>query len=133
MVNKTTSIVSESGKNFRIFKSLTCKDFGIYVASCKSCNSQYVGQTVTSFSTRWAQHRQNWKMSINNVDDRAALRMHYKNHHKAMKDLDLPDAFVVAFVDRPANPGGLDILEASWVSRLCATININKTPLPKYR
>ena len=89
--------------------------------------------TVKSFSTRWSGHRAVWKNGSSDVDDRAALRIHYMKHHSDVVGLDLADAFTVTFVDKPKHPINLDILESSWISRLCASININKTPLPMYR
>jgi hypothetical protein len=133
MVNITKTIQSNSGKVFQIKKNLTCKDFGVYVATCKLCTSQYVGQTVKSFSSRWSGHRSIWKNGCSEADDRAALRIHYANDHPDTVGLDLADAFAVTFVDKPNKPEHLDILESSWISRLRASININKTPLPKYR
>ena len=133
MVNTTKTIKSNSGKVFQIKQNLTCKDFGIYVATCKLCTSQYVGQTVRNFSSRWSGHRSIWKNCCSDIDDRAALKIHYAKNHPDTVGLDLADAFTVTFVDKPNKPEHLDILESSWISRLRASININKTPLSKYR
>ena len=38
-------------------RRLNCSDSGIYVATCTLCQEQYVGQTITSFATRWNAHR----------------------------------------------------------------------------
>ena len=133
MVNNAKTITSSSGKVFHIKQNLTCKDFGVYVATCKLCPSQYVGQTVKSFSTRWSGHRAVWKNGCSDVDDRAALRIHYIKNHPNVVNLDLADAFEVTFVDKPKHPVNLDIVESSWISRLHANININRTPLPMYR
>ena len=133
MVTETTTILSELGKRHHILRTLTCKDFGIYAATCKICRSQYVGQTVVSFSDRWSQHRSIWKNGTTKKDDRAALRIHYTKHHPEAKNIDIADAFEVTFVDKPEDPKKLDILESSWIGRLCTSININKTPFPKYR
>ena len=40
-----------------LIQKLNCKDYGIYAACCKNCDNYYVGQTMTSFSQRWAKHR----------------------------------------------------------------------------
>ena len=45
MLTKTTT--------FKLNQSLTCADFGIYVATCVICHEQYVGQTSNKFSKRW--------------------------------------------------------------------------------
>ena len=133
MLTITKTIKSNSGKVFQIKQNLTCKDFGIYVATCKLCTSQYVGQTVRNFSSRWSGHRSIWKNCCSDIDDRAALKIHYAKNHPDTVGLDLADAFTVTFVDKPNKPEHLDILESSWISRLRANININKTLLPKYR
>ena len=39
-------------KTFKLNQSLTCADFGIYVATCVICHEQYVGQTSNKFSKR---------------------------------------------------------------------------------
>ena len=41
-------------------QSLTCADFGIYIATCVICHEQYVGQTSNTFSKIWSAHRSNW-------------------------------------------------------------------------
>ena len=47
-------------KTFKLNQSLTCADFGIYVATCVICHEQYVGHTSNKFSKRWSAHRSNW-------------------------------------------------------------------------
>ena len=46
MVHKTNYLTTATGTKIRLKQNLTCKDFGIYVATCSTCSSQYVGQTV---------------------------------------------------------------------------------------
>ena len=58
--------------------------------------------------------------------------MHYVKQHPCKKNLDLPDAYSVIFVDKPQRPGNLDVLESVWIARLSASINITKTILPKF-
>ena len=47
-------------KTFKLNQSLTCADFGIFVATFVICHEQYVGQTSNKFSKRWSAHRSNW-------------------------------------------------------------------------
>ena len=47
-------------KTFKLNQSLTCADFGIYVATCVMCHEQYVVQTSNKISKRWSAHRGNW-------------------------------------------------------------------------
>jgi len=51
-------------KTKTVNQSLTCSDFGIYVATFMICHEQYVGQTSNKFSKRWSAHRSNWKNKI---------------------------------------------------------------------
>ena len=53
MVKIVGSIISHSNsKKFSLKQPLTCKNYGIYVAECKFCKMQYVGQAKNKFSTR---------------------------------------------------------------------------------
>ena len=53
MVKTVDYITSHSNsKKFNLKQHLTCKNYGIYVAECKFCKMQYVGQTKNKFSTR---------------------------------------------------------------------------------
>ena len=131
-VATSQQIISFNTKTkFIIKQRITCQDFGIYVVTCRLCNHQYVGQTITTFSTRWAQHRTNWnnKNNNNNNDDRASLRLHYKSKHKDMLNSDINSNFSIQFIEIPDNPAHLDFLESRWIARLDAKININSTVL----
>ena len=133
MTNETTVIKSQSGKIFRLHKRLTCKDFGIYVANCRICSAQYVGQTVTSFSTRWNTHRSVWNSGNVEENDRAALKVHYAKQHPDCVNIDLAEAYSVTFIDQPNNPKDLDMAESAWIGKLRAMVNINRTVLPLIR
>jgi hypothetical protein len=131
MVENINEVTSESGKCFNILTRLTCADWGIYAATCKICKKKYVGQTMTTFSKRWCQHRTIWKRGTSETGDSAALRLHYDLHHNAKKNRTLAEAFTVTFVDKPQSARQLDLTESVWINRLQASININKTILPK--
>ena len=50
MVETVGSIISHlNSKNFNLKQYLTCKNYGIYVAECKFCKMEYVGQTKNNF------------------------------------------------------------------------------------
>ena len=132
MVNTTRTIKAKSGKTYTLRKSLTCADAGIYVAACRTCGEHYVGQTITSFSTRWNTHRKLWNEGATNDGDRTALLTHYNTVHGG-SGAQLAEAFSVTFVEKALNPTGVDSSESNWINRLEATININKTALPRYR
>ena len=133
MANQSTTIRSQSGQEFRLHKRLTCRDFGIYVANCRICSAQYVGQTVQTFSERWCTHRSVWRSGKAEKSDRAALKVHYVKHHQIFRNIDLSEAFTVTFIDQPHNPKDLDVVESSWIYKLKASININRTVLPLIR
>ena len=133
MANQSTTIRSQSGQEFRLHKRLTCRDFGIYVANCRICAAQYVGQTVQTFSERWCTHRSMWRSGKAEKSDRAALKVHYVKHHQIFRNIDLSEAFTVTFIDQPHNPKDLDVVESSWIYKLKASININRTVLPLIR
>ena len=47
MVKTINSIISHSNsKKFNLKQHLTCKNYGIYMAECKFCKMQYVGQKI---------------------------------------------------------------------------------------
>ena len=66
--------VSSTGKRLRLHQRLTCRNFGIYLATCiiDNCGKQYVGQTKNSFRERWGGHRSQWKKSATSDTDAAA-------------------------------------------------------------
>ena len=59
MVPNVSQLLTKT-KTFKLNQSLTCADFGIYVATCVICHEQYVGQTSNKFSKRLLAHRSNW-------------------------------------------------------------------------
>ena len=75
MVNTVGSIISYSySKKFNLKNHFTCINNVIYVAECKFCKMQYLGQTKNKFSTRWNNHRSFWnKFNVKGNNDRAAL------------------------------------------------------------
>ena len=133
MVNPTSVITSKSGKVFKLHQRLICKDSGIYVATCVTCHEQYVGQTSTSFTKRWNEHRSKWKKKIIQDGDKAALLTHYAKKHPNDLSINLDKAYTVTFVEKANDFKYLDILESRWISRLNASINICNTVLPKFR
>ena len=131
MVISTNTIKTPNNQIIRLKTSLTCKDWGIYVATCLICKHQYVGQTSTSFSSRWNGHRSTWNRGVLDSTDKAALRVHYNKYHQLTDDLALSGAYSVTFVAKPDNKTMLDLFESQWIQKLKATININRTILPK--
>jgi hypothetical protein len=130
MVISSDTITTPTDRSFRIHTNLTCSDWGIYVATCRVCDHQYVGQTCTSFSTRWNGHRAMWKKGTVEKNDKAALRTHFYKKHPLSGDFTLPQAYSVTFVDKPCKKNMLDILESQWIQKFKAKININRTVLP---
>ena len=56
----TKTVPHSNSKKFNLKQHLTCKNCGIYVAECKFCKMQYVGQTKNKFSNRWNNYRSFW-------------------------------------------------------------------------
>ena len=80
MVPNVSQLLTKT-KTFKLNQSLTCADFGIYVATCVICREQNVGQTSNKFSKRWSAYRSNWNKQYCKTDsdkDQMALSRHYK-------------------------------------------------------
>ena len=133
MIHKTNVVKSKTGRTFKIKQKINCKDSGIYVATCTKCEEQYVGQTGTTFTKRWNEHRSRWKKKVVENDDKAALLTHYAKAHANDMTIELHQAFYVTFAEKPRDLQFLDVLESRWINRLNAKINICKTVLPKFR
>jgi len=131
MVNSTSTISTKNSRTYNLKQYLTCTDYGIYVATCKIYANHYVVQTINKFSKRWCTHRNQWKSNKQLNNDKAVLRIHYLKHHKETLDSnpDLADCYFVTLVDKPNNIENLDIYKSSWINKLNAKININKTIL----
>ena len=118
-------------------KNLTCRSFGIYAGQCIICSEVYVGQTKTSFRTRWNGHRFKWnQLQLTGLNDQSrnddqALYAHYRKYHLANVEngLELSQAFRVIFVEQPLL-ANLDCAESFWIGKVPATINVQKTFLP---
>ena len=83
MVPNVSLLVTKT-KTCKLNQSLTCSDFGIYVATCVICHEQYVGQTSNKFSKRWSAHRSSWNKQDCKTDsdkDQMALSRHYSENH----------------------------------------------------
>ena len=132
-----THILHTSNNSFHLTQHLTCKHYGIYVATCCICKEQYVGQTKNRFSIRWNNHRSAWnsQKTFNvNEDGTAALFQHYQQQHQVnlTKGLKICQCFTVIFVEQP-DYDRLDRAEDKWVNKIGATINIKRIILPKIK
>ena len=140
MVMDTNELIASQRKFILRNNNLNCRSFGIYAGQCVICNEVYVGQTKNSFNVRWNQHRCKWNQlkvsgldQLNKSDDQA-LYAHYKKHHLAVTsaDLELSQAFKVIFLEKPSLHN-LDVAENFWIGAIPATLNIQRTFLPKYK
>ena len=119
-------------KTFRLIQSLTCADFGIYVATCVICHEQYVSQTSNKFSKRWSAHRSKWNKQYCKTDrdkDQMALSRHYSENHGTINKPPLHETYTVTFVEQPSCHS-LDICENKWYHLIDAQINIQNMILP---
>ena len=92
-------------------------------------------KTKNKFSIRWTNH--STFREINNTQnhtDKAALLPHFHNHHKnfIISHPDISECYHVIFLQEPGYYHNLDISESKWITKLKATININRTLLPKF-
>ena len=81
-------ILTMQGKTKKLKPNLNCESFDVYVAICTRCDSNYVGQTKNSSSTRWTAHRLNLKRLKSKFnpkeisDENALYYSHYYFKHK---------------------------------------------------
>ena len=137
MVWNTNILKTKKGKIKLNNKNLTCKNSGIYAGQCIQCDEVYVGQTKTSFHSRWNGHRFKWNqlqltgLDSKNKGDDQALYAHYRKYHLAEIEngLELAEAYRVIFLENPLL-ANLDCAESFWIGKIPATINIQKTFLP---
>ena len=74
MVHQTSTITAANGKIFALKQTLDCSNYGTYVAVCRLCHKQYIGQSISKFSKRWCHHRFIWnQFKYDNIDDKEAL------------------------------------------------------------
>jgi len=88
MVPNVSQLLTKT-KTFKLNQTLTCADFGIYVATCMICHEQYVGQTSNKFSKGWSAHRSNWNKqegkTDSDKDQMAATLFREPRHYKQAK------------------------------------------------
>ena len=102
MVPKVTALHSKA-KLFPLRQMLTCANYGIYVATCKLCREQYVGQTSNKFSKRWNSNRSSWNtVNSSNDQEQVPLLHHVVHEHKIEKKPKINGCFVVTFVEQPS-------------------------------
>ena len=46
MVHQTSTITAANGKTYALNQTLDCFNYGIYVAMCRLCHKQCIGQTI---------------------------------------------------------------------------------------
>ena len=124
-------ILTIQGKTIKLKPNLNFKSYGIYVAICTRCNSNYVGKTKNSFTTRWTAHRFNWKWSKSNFsqkdisDENALYRHYYFKHKNNLQRLNFDDACEVDFLKEP-DFKNLDYKENFWIKKLKSNKNLAK-------
>jgi len=129
MVPKVTALHSK-GKLFPLRQMLTCAKYRIYVATCKLCGEQYVGQTSNKFSKCWNSHRSSWN-TVNLSDDQkqVPLLQHVVHEHKIEKKRKISECFIDTFVEQHSY-NYLDICEDKWLNKINASINKHRIILP---
>ena len=129
--------VSSTGKRLRLHQRLTCRNFGIYLATCiiDNCGKQYVGQTKNSFRERWGGHRSQWKKSATSDTDAAALNNHFRDDHSRNNTHkpEIYDAFRIQFLQQPSTAEFLDQCEDIWDKRITPALNIQRMVTPRFK
>ena len=135
MVYQTSTITAGNGKIFALKQTLHYSKYGGYVATCRLCHKQYIGQTINKFSKCWCHHRFIWnQFKYDNIGDKAALLHHFHTFHRFTPQTkpDIDDCFFVTFVEQPPKYL-LSIYENIWLDKLNDTTNTNKMLLPSIK
>ena len=106
-----------TGKSYKISKSLTCHNGGIYVYD-GTCDDQYTGKTTVPYGTRTTEHvRQQKTSSV------------YKHREKCRQCME--GNFSISFIEDYRNRGKYTLSEREylWNSRIKGVINDQKTLL----
>ena len=116
-------ILNIQGKTIKLKPNLNFMSYGIYVAICTRCNSNYVGKTKNSFTTRWTAHIFNWKWSKSNYnqkdisDENVLYRHYYFMHKNNLRRLNFDDAYEVTFLEEPGFKT-LNYKDHFWTNKL---------------
>ena len=136
MVISTSFITTENNKNYFSHNALL-----VITTEYRQLNANYVIKfTLDKLKTNFqldglTNHRTFWKNNnTQNRTDKVALLLHFHNHHKNFISLhpDISECYHVIFLQEPKYYHNLDISESKWIKKLKATININRTLLPKF-
>ena len=99
----TARQIQSKRRNFSLRQSLSCTNYGVYVATCCICHEQYAGQTKNRFFVRWNAHINSWKtFDISAKRDKAALLKHFNSCHQLIlfEKPELSECFTVTFVEQ---------------------------------
>ena len=129
MVPKVTALHSK-GKLFPLRQMLTCANYRNYVATCKLCGEQYVGQTSNKFSKRWNSHRSSWNAdNLSDDQEQVPLLQHVVHEHKIIKKPKISECSIVKFVEQTSY-NYFDICKDKWLNKISAKINKHRIILP---
>ena len=118
-LNTTGTIISHStGKSYTSMINVTCNSNNlIYCICCKTCQKQYVGQTLNSIKERFKCHFT--CITAPDLDNPIGRHFHHTNNHKGLQDVEI---HVLAFINAPdRTPAGQrlrDEKERTWIHRL---------------
>jgi hypothetical protein len=122
-LNKSGKIRSTiTGKTYNCMKNVSCRSSNlIYCITCKTCNKQYVGQTLLRLKGRFVHHF----YTVNKPDKSKPVGKHFSqlDHH----DIDDMEIHVLEFVSKPPRSQAAeqirDRVEKRWIHLL-------RTPAP---
>jgi hypothetical protein len=116
-----TIICNTTGRHYTAMKNITCNSNNlIYCISCKSCNKQYVGQTLSSIKERFKCHFTS--ITAPDLDNPIGRHFHTSNAHKQLQDITIHVLEFITAPDRtPAGQRLRDEKERKWIHRLVTT------------
>ena len=129
MIHQTSTITAANEKIFALKQTLDCSNYGIYMATCRLCHKQYIGQTINKFLNAGATTD---LFGINlNTTILAIKQYYYTITTPSIQNQILPIVFCNVCREPPRHL--LSIYENIWLDQLNATINTNKMLLPSIK
>ena len=86
----------------------------VYVLTCKQCNRQYVGSTVTKFRIRFNNHKSRIRNFVKTADDDSFRLYEHFNAHSSTLD----SCLSVQFLEQSNNEESLRTAETQWIWKL---------------
>ena len=112
-------ITSELGEVYNVATRANCKNGGIYLATCKDCESKYVGKSV-NFYQRFLQHTAKSSHSALHNHLRVCTDSSQENVRKKY-------SFSLIFDMYDRGKYSLSEIEQMWIAKIKASMNVQKS------